>query len=78
MIWQPIETAPKDRPILLFCRYEPVGIGIWWCNTWHWWADGAALEYMSDFGSEYKQFGPPSHWMPLPEPPTQDSAPPCK
>ena len=68
--WQPIETAPEDgTPVLLFCPrpgVEPFQITGYW-----------------DLGSD--EFGvksawratthdpiyPPSHWRPLPPPPTE-------
>jgi len=59
--WQPIETAPKDGTEI---------IGSWQClnKTWDMnklcFVDGAWLDHYQDC-----QFNP-THWMPLPEPPT--------
>jgi len=78
--WMDIETAPKDGTEILglffYPRDEdsyPMLSGPWttcfkdgkWRSSW----DGEqVLEYMSDFGSEYKSpFCDPTHWMPLPE-----------
>jgi len=80
--WQPIETAPKDGTeiIGLFVRrwepdQKPTIYGPWtvafvngsWQSSW----DGArVIEYMSDFGIEYKDPDiSPTHWQPLPAPP---------
>ena len=61
MEWQPIETAPKDRPILLAAwvaagPYYVLEVGWWEEDGGHW-----------AFGSE----GDPTHWMTLPSPPDQ-------
>jgi hypothetical protein len=80
--WRDISTAPKDGTeiIGLFCRrYDesdpPTIYGPWtiaydgrkWRSSW----DGQeVIDYMSDFGTEYK--GPdidPTHWCRAPEPP---------
>lgn len=59
MKWQPIETAPKDgrTKILLKTPYSPNGCEAY-SNTW--WTVG--------FSAECK----PTHWMPLPSPPSRD------
>lgn len=72
--WQPIETAPKDRDILLLESGRTPHEGKWltraglqytWKNYippdgWYW------------AGYAEKPVGPinATHWMPLPEPPT--------
>lgn len=66
MKWQPIETAPKDdKRILAYCPHDikfPEGrIMIW---------SGKMLATASS-GPNHLQF-PAAHWMPLPDPPTQD------
>ena len=68
--WQPIETAPKDgESILVFNSY---GISeVQWCNEqdydvphdW-WYIDGMKAGYFGLRGDE------PTHWMPLPAPPS--------
>lgn len=83
MDWQPIETAPLDGTEVLavyvkqYCFEKKLTIyGPWTVlfNSGVWWAshDGVkAVEYMSDFGTEYKEVGiDPTHWMPLPLPPS--------
>ena len=62
MGWQPIETAPKDgRNVLLFCPraqdYGYNGIRLTWRKDGCWQGANNSL-------------WPPTHWMPLPEPPT--------
>ena len=69
MMWQPIETAPKDRFLLLCgpsgytttprvfgtgCMYSDYHVGRWVDH---------ANDDLSDWGFE------PTHWMPLPEAP---------
>lgn len=62
MEWQPIETAPKDKRFvaLLYCTptYRRYGVGWYQPMTgWQGW-----------YHSGWKES--PTHWMPLPEPPT--------
>lgn len=63
--WQPIETAPKDRVILL--GYEP-----------HWRLEGDRRVYEGRWNEEQSTWtsvngflvhSGASHWMPLPAPP---------
>lgn len=57
MTWQPIETAPRDGSEIL-C-YEDGMVRVCWnfgTNTW-------------DFGDSIMDN--PTHWMPLPAPPTE-------
>jgi hypothetical protein len=60
--WKPIETAPKDGTDVLAIwdvpgRLKPYGVV--------WWEDGSWHEY--DIENEVSD---PTHWMPLPEPPS--------
>jgi hypothetical protein len=59
MNWQPIETAPNDMgEILLYCLPDKqYGIGE---------AYGSASMFETWDGSMFT----PTHWMPLPEPPS--------
>lgn len=62
MTWQPIETAPKDEPILI-TRFAPG-------TQWH---GRMAVDVKSagrGFGC-FNQWYPPTHWQPLPELPDQ-------
>ncbi len=65
MNWQPIETAPKDTAILLY--YHAYAIGHWNSAAQRWWTytDGHRTVEERVLNS----FKPPTHWMPLPEPP---------
>lgn len=69
--WQPIETAPKDKLILLWGRYWSDGQG--WFNQplmGHWVEVRDRWEAVSAVG----WFGVrPTHWMLLPEPPQEES-----
>jgi len=55
--WQPIESAPKDTALLLYCgSFYEIGhfntaIGEWVC------------------GWDHRKLKPPTHWMPLPAAP---------
>jgi|GEM_PF-3240076 len=68
MEWRPIETAPKDGGEGL--------VGVWvyadakrrnprW-SSWTTYFDGGDLGCDGEWGD------PPTHWMPLPAPPTPD------
>lgn len=71
MEWQPIETAPKDGTELILFD-EMVCIGSW-RNDWNFqdepkqWFDNTFDDYSCGYGSTPLK---PTHWMPLPEPPT--------
>jgi len=64
--WMPIETAPKDVPILAYEPYEWGGgavVTIYWQPNVNYVAGG----YWGG-GSPLRVYEP-THWMPLPEPP---------
>lgn len=63
--WQKIETAPKDTLLLLACanwplmvkgRPVPIKVGGYWDDQWN------------IFGASWV----PTHWMPLPNPPSDE------
>lgn len=69
--WQPIETAPKDG-VTILAFSEPGAYTCYWydgketnegCPGW---IDGSVNKY-----EEFYVYHP-THWMPLPEPPTVD------
>jgi hypothetical protein len=65
VMWQPIETAPKDGEVILL--YD--GDRIKWSvvsGAWRW--DWPSPQWADKDGGLYAK---PSHWMPLPEPPMQ-------
>ena len=67
--WRPISTAPKDGTHIIAYRpsVPPHIEGMYWAayeegdipGAWHWSCDG-----------ESPTNNPPTHWMPLPPPPT--------
>lgn len=64
--WRPIETAPKERDLLLWLpRLQLMMLGQiapGWFNCGRRAGSGHALP------------APPSHWIPLPDPPPPDGA----
>jgi len=76
--WQPIETAPKDRPIIGYGPHEGMGIIQWRSGlqmlppTWLYQAGGHdAIEFMDWGGTDYRVFSVVTHWMPLPDAPSE-------
>lgn len=62
--WMPIETAPKDGTPILVWNGDYLSMSFW-NKTYKQWPD------LTDQGSEENAFDDaPTHWMPLPEPPT--------
>lgn len=61
MDWQPIETAPKDGTVILIGAHLGIDIGLWadWLNGW-----------IDEAQSGYHDPNWPTHWMPLPNPPS--------
>lgn len=60
--WQPIEAAPTDRLILVYCpSYQGLN-AIVCCCQWD-----------EDAGFCVDELRSPSHWMPLPAPPTNST-----
>ena len=63
--WQPIETAPKDGTHILVCG--PHNNGSQYMDVCGWpknWTSKWPVAYMAYAAGE------PTHWMPLPTPPT--------
>ena len=73
--WQPIETAPKDRVILLYrpgaigCRV--VAPGKWDNNEFSKHPKGYWQSLVGRFSVREDRDTPPTHWMDLPEPPAE-------
>lgn len=75
--WQPIDTAPKDgsRILLFYSKSRKEGVtetavGRWEIQKYHdrprpYWENE---KYIGDVS--YKRENPPTHWMPLPSPPS--------
>lgn len=81
--WQPIETAPKMRTVLLFAvtdRDEHGRVRNWKMGTGFYhegWTDGREHRLpASPWSWEGRHIEPweplPTHWMPLPRPPAED------
>lgn len=73
--WQPIETAPKDGTEILVCVSYNLGCEEDGYET-KTWVDWALEPYVwPQFRDRIDIPFPPTHWMPLPSPPTTpDSA----
>lgn len=74
MKWQPIETAPKDGT--WFLGYTPRSIHGWPRRnskgsiiSFRWWGKGS--EDKIPWFSNMSGFPQPTHWMPLPDPPSK-------
>lgn len=57
--WQPIESAPKKENILTCSADGRIAVAIWFFGGW-----ASSEPCLGDPLNE-----PPTHWMPLPEPP---------
>jgi hypothetical protein len=77
MNWQPIETAPKDGTLVLlyfpggcFSNDGNVCVGFWSTDGSDDWfsreCDSNSMTELGDF---------PTHWMPIPEPPSPTDPP---
>lgn len=75
MSWQPIETAPKDVVRIYdaaqygpYILAYPINGGVarvrWWQSTGD--DTGRFCNFLGDCGNAYH----PTHWMPLPSPPS--------
>lgn len=72
MIWQPIETAPKDHShILVFVpRANATVQEVWWAQSYEEDATGHWMTPLCPCGRGYTiLIDTPTHWMPLPDPP---------
>jgi len=64
--WQPIETAPKDRLLLLCLDGKSIAIGNW-KKTFE-----GEMWVSEEYAETYQFWLEPTHWMPLPELPTEE------
>ena len=65
--WQPIESAPKDRMVLVYCPWvHQVCPGTLFSGRSR---TKAGWKITFSITAEYRIVGEPTHWMPLPEPP---------
>ena len=69
--WRPMSEAPQDgTEIWIADAYDGCGAGRWDGRRWRATFRGDhVVEYMSDFGTDYKEHEVPTHWRPLPPPP---------
>ena len=75
--WQPIETAPRDRKteILLWFPWQGLSVpGCYFIGIWGYANDESAEEWgngpMWVDPNNSNPLGEPTHWMPLPTPPS--------
>lgn len=66
-VWQPIESAPKSGETLLLWESGDPECGHWSTSVWVT-KGGAWISYESRSDTLEIE---PTHWMPLPKPPTQ-------
>jgi hypothetical protein len=78
--WQPIETAPKgdnpkdaSGPAILVAAKAWLGDPLLHVGEAYWYAGGECWMW-ANLDSEYGDAIYPTHWMPLPEPPQQETA----
>lgn len=62
--WRPIDTAPKDVTVVLLYRYRRGSLS-WSICYW----DAEQCDWVK-YDSPDSSFTDPTHWMPLPEPPS--------
>jgi hypothetical protein len=67
LVWQPIETAPKDGTGFLYLQKLPFGQK--WIGSAIYHSDRFVHVQWTGECDEWTTLSP-SHWMPLPEPPT--------
>jgi uncharacterized protein DUF551 len=65
--WQPIETAPIDGTDILVCMTHNLSADEW--ETIQWVDYQIPGAYWPVFSNRVDIPFPPTHWMPLPEPP---------
>jgi hypothetical protein len=76
MKWQSIETAPKDREILVRCQNRAGLPGTVVAHFCDYVEDHPPIDAAFYFwnGAMFTPATKPTHWMPLPDPPVQDDA----
>jgi hypothetical protein len=76
LAWQPIDTAPKDRRVLLYYpqRFPGVVCGFWEAEEYakkprpHWRNDKSHMHVVHAIRDNQ-----PTHWMALPDAPSHDN-----
>lgn len=68
--WQPIETAPKDKSVLLYdSNRKEKYCGRWDKQKYNKKPNPYWEKYARYSDIVYQRTYPPTHWMPLPQPP---------
>lgn len=73
--WQPIETAPEDRPILIR-KLHQVGIAIYnprIFGNWQMCSSVCFFQEETQSNMSNQALPLPTHWMPLPTPPKKEN-----
>lgn len=71
MMWQPLDTAPKDGTKILLGRFVPRDKYNGRIRV-DWWHDGKKNDFIG-FGEFNTRYWPATHWMPLPDPPQAEA-----
>ena len=76
--WQPIETAPKDGTSVL--GFDGIGIAImeWWEPEPEEDGESRYPSWVSYSNTGQEFLSAPTHWMPLPAPPSREQEPPAE
>lgn len=70
--WRPIETAPKDGTRVLVGRFAPDRYKREGTIAVDYWHTGARNDFVG-WGKFNMHHWPPTHWMPLPDPPAKET-----
>lgn len=70
---RPIETAPKDRRILLYIPGAGAWADAWWFGTWNYLTEEWILSVPTTAaGKQVHLWGyKPTHWLSSPDPPVR-------
>jgi len=71
VVWQPIETAPRDGTWVVLTDGSAVGVAYW--GGTYFGSDPAWVVYAHRSEFELCHVDKPTHWMPLPTPPEEDN-----
>ena len=83
--WRPIEEAPRDGTRIILAKIIPADeereAGIWWACAGRWQAEaplsgtGGKIRRQAQWTDGIDNLGDPTHFMPLPSPPSTDQKP---
>lgn len=72
MKWKPIDTAPMNgEVVLLFLNGDDIEFGYFEDGRW-WVINNSGGRDFAAIGSRRWKYDPPTHWMPIPEPPEDE------